>query len=323
MLGREGGSPIRISVIIPTLNAEKYICELLRSLNQQTLRPYEVIVIDSASTDNTVLIASQMKANVIRIDRSQFDHGRTRNYAASKATGEVFVFLTQDAIPADETFLEKLVGPFVDEAVAAVCGRQVAYDDATVLEKMNREFNYPAISTTRSLADVDRYGIKTFFMSNVCAGYRASAFLEVRGFVEPIVSNEDMIMAATLIRKGYSIVYASDARVRHSHNYSLKQLFTRYFDVGGSLQLHSWILECAKPEGEGVRLVKWQLMLLRKPSKWRWIPRLLAESIVKYVGYRLGLAHHKLPSKLRKRCSMHPLFWDRLSTSSKSVEGMF
>lgn len=315
-------SQIRISVIIPTLNAESYIVEQLTALKVQTVRPLEIIVVDSMSNDHTATIATNLGANVIRIDRKTFDHGRTRNCAASHATGDVFVFITQDAIPSDPYFLENIVKPFQEERVAAVGGRQVVNRDAHALERMSREFNYPMEPMRKTLNDVQRYGIKTFFISNVCAAYRASVFREVNGFVEPIVSNEDMIMAAKIVRAGHVIEYAPAARVYHSHNYTLKQLFTRYFDIGGSLQLHSWILSYAKPEGEGVRLMKRQLSQLSAPRMWKWIPRFLAESVVKYLGYRMGLAHHKLPSKLRRKCSMHPFFWDRINTN-KSVEGTF
>ncbi|MFC5531036.1 glycosyltransferase [Cohnella yongneupensis] len=312
---------MRVSVIIPTLNAEKYISDLLDSLQNQTVRPFEILVVDSTSEDRTASMASNRGATVLSIERRHFDHGKTRNLAAAHASGEVLVFMTQDAIPADDSFIERIAKPFADEKVAAVGGRQVAYPDAHILERMNREFNYPTEPMKKSLADIKRFGIKTFFLSNVCAAYRASVFRELQGFVEPIVSNEDMIMAARMIEAGHVIMYAPEAKVVHSHNYSLKQLFTRYFDIGGSLQLHNWILAYARAEGEGFRLIRRQLSYLKSPSEWRWLPRLAAETVVKYAGYRMGLVHHKLPSKLRKKCSMHPFFWDRVN-STKTVGGV-
>ncbi|MFC5469662.1 glycosyltransferase family 2 protein [Cohnella suwonensis] len=314
----KGRADIRISVIIPTLNAAPYLSKLLISLQNQSIKPYEIIVVDSTSEDDSAEIARRMGTQVLTVTRGSFDHGRTRNYAASHAIGEVLVFITQDALPSDNRFLENLVQPFDDIDVAAVCGRQVALPDARILERMNIEFNYPLEPMRRSLADVKIYGIKTFFFTNVCSAVRKEVFDKVGGFPAPIVSNEDMILAARCVLSGHSIAYAPEARVDHSHQYTLKQLFNRYFDIGGSLRMNNWLLSYAKAEGEGMRLIKAQFRQLRKPKMWRWIPRWFAESTVKFTGYRMGLVYHAIPQKIRRKCSMHPLFWDQVE-STKSI----
>lgn len=319
-LRKEGGIKIRISVIIPTLNAEQYLPDLLTSLMNQSIKPYEIIIVDSTSDDNTVEIAKQMNTVLLTVERRLFDHGGTRNYAASHAEGDVFVFITQDAIPSNEFFLEQIILPFQDQNVAAVCGRQVAHSSAHVLERISREFNYPSVPMKKTLADVKRYGIKTFFYTNVCSAVRKETFQKVGGYPEPIVSNEDMILAARCILAGHSIVYAPKASVIHSHEYSLKQVFGRYFDIGGSLRMNRWLLNYAKAEVEGFRLIKEQFRQLRKPSMWIWIPRWIAETAVKIVGYRMGLIYHAIPSRIRRKCSMHPLFWDQVNVTKKIIE---
>lgn len=289
------------------------MAELLSGLSGQTVPPDEVIIADSMSTDRTVPIAIASGTVLLPIERLTFDHGGTRNYAASRASGDILIYMTQDALPADIYFIERIIAPFEDEGVAAVGGRQVPRSDAHVLERRGREFNYPSEPMKKTYADIKRYGIKTFFLSNVCAAYRADVFHQLGGFAAPMVSNEDMLIAAKIIEAGYTIAYSPDAKVIHSHNYTLRQLFTRYFDIGGSLQLHHWILDYAKPEREGFKLMRRQLSFLLSPAYWRWIPRWFAESVAKYVGYRLGLSHHKLPARFRKKCSMHPFFWDRVT----------
>jgi rhamnosyltransferase len=301
---------VRISVIIPTLNAASYLEELLTSLKRQSIQPHEIIVVDSTSDDDSAEIARRMGALVLTVERKAFDHGGTRNWAVSYATGDVLVFITQDALPSDDLFLEQLIQPFEDSDVVAVSGRQVALPDAHVLERMAKEFNYPLEPMKKSLADVERYGIKTFFFSNVCSAIRSGTFHKLGGFQEPIVSNEDMILAAKCILSGYSIAYAPEACVDHSHHYTLRQQFSRYFDIGGSLKMNSWVLSYAKAEGEGMRLMRTQFQQLLKPGMWRWIPRWIAESAVKFRGYRLGLLYHTIPPKIRRKFSMHPLFWD-------------
>ena len=100
---------MRISVIIPTKDAGKILYRLLTSLINQSLKPDQLIIIDSSSKDNTVKIASEFKADIIQIKEEEFDHGRTRNLGASVATGDILIFMTQDAIPENEKTLESLI----------------------------------------------------------------------------------------------------------------------------------------------------------------------------------------------------------------------
>jgi Glycosyltransferases, probably involved in cell wall biogenesis len=283
----------------------------LLKITRQTVEPLEIIVVDSASGDNTVAEAERLGATVISIDRALFDHGGTRNFAARHAKGGVLVFLTQDALPEKDTFIEELISPFSDPKVAAACGRQVARSEATPIERMTREFNYPIEPRVRSIEDVHQYGIKTFFFTDVCSAIRKDVFDSIGGFPEPIILNEDMLYAAKCLLQGYSIAYAPKATVLHSHHYTLRQEFKRNFDIGVSLRMNDWLLQYATPEGEGLRLVKAQFRYLCKPKLWVWIPRWVAETVAKYAGYRLGLSYKKLPAKVVKKCSMHRSFWQK------------
>ncbi|WP_256201267.1 glycosyltransferase family 2 protein [Thermoanaerobacter thermocopriae] len=110
---------MKISVIIPTLNCENVIGLLLEKLWNQTMKPLEVIVIDSESDDKTREVARKGGANVIKIKRKDFNHGGTRNLAAEHSAGDILVFLTQDALPRNEYFLENLIKPLEDPMIAA------------------------------------------------------------------------------------------------------------------------------------------------------------------------------------------------------------
>ncbi len=307
---------MRISVIIPTLNAASYLDNLITRLREQTFQPFEIIVVDSTSEDGTAEKADALGAKILTIPRESFDHGGTRNFAASHALGDILVFMTQDALPSDNLFLENLIEPFQDDRVVAVYGRQVSNTGTQLLEKISKEHNYPSSSMKKSIEDIEKFGIKTFFFTNVCSAVRASTFYKVGRFPEPIIVNEDMILAAKCILEGHVVAYASGARVDHSHNYSLKQTFKKYFDIGGSIGMNRWILNYTSAEGEGRRLLRSQIRQLINPGNWKWIPLWVAESIIKYTGYRLGLAYQSIPRKFRRNLSMHPLFWDRKETTN-------
>ncbi|MBN2980684.1 glycosyltransferase family 2 protein [Cohnella algarum] len=303
---------MQISVIIPTLNAERYLPALLDRLHRQTVKAHEIIVVDSDSGDRTVAIARENGAKVLQIPKERFDHGGTRNMAASKASGDVLVFLTQDALPEDDRLLEALTRPLAEHPeVSSVCGRQVARPGAAVLERMTAELNYPPEPQHKSLKDLDRLGIKLFFFTNVCAAYRREAFEAIGRFPEPIILNEDMVITARFILNGYTVVYQSEARVIHSHHYTLRQQFRRNFDIGASLRIHNWILKHAKAEGQGVKLVKKQMQQLLQSGDWRSVPRLVLEAAAKYSGYRLGLSYPAIPMFIRKKLSMYSFYWNR------------
>ena len=175
----------------------------------------------------------------------------------------------------------------------------------------SRSFNYPEQSSVKSLADIDKYGIKTYFCSNVCAAYDKGIYLKTGGFTERAIFNEDMICAGTMIQKGYSVVYAADARVYHSHNYSGKQQFHRNFDLGVSQAEHPEIFEGVPSEGEGIRLVKRSLGYLIRTGHFWLIPQLIWQSGMKYAGYFLGKRYRKLPRKVVLACTMSPYYWNR------------
>lgn len=246
-----------VSVVIPTLNAGDQLRRLLELIEGQSLRPDEIVVIDSESDDQTVSIAEKSHlAKVSSIRRKDFNHGRTRHEALLRTSGEYVCFLTQDAVPANEKYLENLISPMLADAqIALVSGRQLPKSDARRFEQLVREFNYPDHPSVRAKNDLSVYGIKTFFASDVCSAYQRDAYLSCGGFA-PVNTNEDMLMAARLIAAGYKVAYEPSAMVYHSHNLSPRQQFERNHAVGVFLEQHSDDLMHASEIGEGGKLVK-------------------------------------------------------------------
>ena len=246
-----------ISVIIPTLNAEHDIEGLLTVLGRQSIQPIEILVVDSASEDRTIeLIRKHKGVRLLQIDRQDFNHGGTRDLALRESRGDFVCFLTQDAVPVSDDYLELLVAPMVDDSeIALVSGRQLPKVDARRFEQLVRGFNYPDSSSVRSKRDLKKYGIKTFFASDTCSAYRRTAYLECCGF-EHVNTNEDMLMAARFIASGMKVAYEPRAEVYHSHNLTPSQQFARNRAVGFFLETHADDLMHASEIGEGGRLVK-------------------------------------------------------------------
>lgn len=301
---------MNVSVIIPTLNAEKYIAELIMSLKGQSLPPFEIIVVDSTSGDRTAEIARERGCAVITVDRAKFNHGGARNLGATASQGEVMVFLTQDALPTDNNLLQSLVAPLTtNPEVAASFGRHIARSDAVPPEKFARLFNYPDLPMIKGKEDLPRLGIKTFFFSNVCSAIKKSSFEAVDRFPERALTNEDMAIAAKLIFKGYKLAYVPEAAVWHSHNYSVPHYFRRYFDIGVFMSSNEWLKGYSKAESEGLRFAKEQLLYLFRNNYYRWIPYSIALTLAKFVGYKLGQMEDKLPVRIKRGLSLQKNFW--------------
>ena len=243
---------MKISVIIPTLNAAEYIDKLLTRLEAQTVPPDEIIVIDSGSDDDTLELAEHY-ASVRTMTTINFNHGTTRDRAAKEAVGDVLIFMTQDAVPYDRKLIENLVGElYPSKKIAAVYARQLPRKDATPQERLVRMFNYPVRSYVH---DADSAGgLKKYFLSNVCAAYRRDVYDALGGFEHGVRTNEDMLFAARAVKAGYGIAYASDAKVIHSHNLSLREQFARNRVQGYELARHADVLGDDSPVAAGKKM---------------------------------------------------------------------
>lgn len=298
-----------IAVFIPTLNGERDLQHVLPQL-VEALDPSKVWIIDSASWDKTVELCNQYRVNIYPLERGKFNHGGTRNLGRSLVQAEVLVYMTQDAIPANIDSLQRLIEPFADSSVALAYGRQLPRPGSGPLEAFPRLFNYPDTSFIKSKADIPRLGIKTFFCSDSFCAYRSSAWDEVGGFPERTLTWEDQHIAARLIAKGYKIAYAADAQVYHSHSYTLREEFQRYFDTGSFLKRESWMCEMVgNAEGEGMRLLNEQVMYLINTQNTHLIPYSLVATAVKYMGYRIGLLESSLPLNLKRAFSQQKYYW--------------
>ena len=300
----------RIKVFIPTLNAGSGFRDTLDALAVQDT-PFELHVVDSGSSDGTAELARAAGATVDFISQDRFDHGGTRNLAAREFEGSIVAFLTQDAVAMGRDWLTRLTRPIVVGDVAACYGRQVPRSDSAPTERIARSFNYPDTSRTKSWNDIDALGVKAFFFSNVNSAVSVDAFREVGGFPERTILSEDMLLAVRLLRNGWSIRYAADAAVFHSHDYTLSQEFQRHFDIGAFFAEWRDELPDVPLSGEGLRLVTRQCTTLLRTGAGRHVPRALASAGAKYTGYVLGTRFRWLPPICRRTLSMHKAYWRR------------
>jgi len=300
-------------IIVPVRNGGARWVEAAAALRQSVPDPAMVVVIDSSSSDGSDLIAAQCGFELHKIDVRTFNHGRTRQEAVDRfnAGHELVIFLTQDAVVESRETLERVLSAFSDPRVGAAFGRQLPHHGASPFEAHAALFNYPPHGGTRFLADTQRLGIKTGYLSNSFAAYRVAALRECGGFPSDLILAEDACVAMKLLLSGWGISYCADSLVRHSHAYTVGAEMRRYFDFGVvHSQMPQLVSAFGAPEGEGARFVLSEMRYVGRVAPWL-LPMVLVRNVAKYVGYRLGRSFQRLPARWCRRLSMTKGFWEQ------------
>lgn len=311
-----------ISVVIPICSPQKELIVIVERLLKQTVKPVEIILINSKSYfDGSELIIEEITEKfrdieipiiVHEIMKDEFDHGGTRHMGIEMSNGEYILMMTQDAVPKNKHLLENMLIHFEnDEKVAVVYAKQIAKKSTGIIEAYTRSFNYGNEDIVKTEEDMKTMGIKAIFSSDTCAMYKKESYMEIGGFPSKTIFNEDGILAYKSLTCGYKVVYASKAVVFHSHKYSFIENFKRNFDIGVSQKQYDYIYNNLPAENEGIKLVKSTIIYLISIKKWYLIPSLIISSGFKYMGYQAGKHYNILPKKLLLRCSMNKNYWKR------------
>ena len=302
----------KISLIIPTLNAEPMIEQLILSLKKQSLYPFEIIIIDSSSDDKTVELAKKNDSTVYIIKRSEFNHGKTRGLAATLAKGNILVFLTQDVIVENNNSIEKLLKCFDgSNNIACVYGRQISKNNAPQIEMYSRLINYPPQSMIKSKDSIKFIGIKAAFCSNSFSAYRKDMLTKVGNFPKNIIFGEDMYIAAKLILSNYKIAYIANAVVYHSHNYSLIQHFKRNFDIGVFHVREQWIEDSfglASRTGIIYCISLFKYIGYKRPFG---LVKAFLVIFVRLIGHNLGKKERFIPMFLKRKLGLSQTYWSK------------
>ena len=309
-----------VDVLIPVYEPDESFYKLLKRLSEQTVRPRKIILmVTEGSREVSLEDGPYPEIEIHKLQKSEFDHAGTRNAAASFSDAPLILFMTQDAVPEDVHFIEEMVnGISEDEKTAVSYARQLARKDARPVERLVRRFNYPEESRKKSLKDLERLGIKTYFCSDVAAVYRKALFTELGGFEAPANFNEDMVFASKAVKAGYNVYYNAEARVVHSHNLKLMEQFRRNFDVVASQADHPEVFEEISSESEGGKLVKTVSKGLFKIGRWYLLPYFILQCGAKFIGFRLGKRYRKLKPGFVKKCSSNRAYWERFYGQDQS-----
>jgi len=302
-----------ISVVIPVKNGGADLVRCLDGIaGQRVDEDVEVVVVDSGSSDGSPERARQAGARVHEIPASEFNHGRTRNLGAELAGGDVLVFTTQDAYPADESWLGALVSPLRGGGrIAGAYGRQLPHADATPPERYFLDFLYGPEPRVQRLRGVEEPTFETTLFSNVNAALPRAVWQEYP-FADDLIMSEDQEWSRRVLLAGFELVYEPRAAVFHSHAYTVASAFRRFFDSGVSAE-RSYATDrggSGAVRKAGARYARGEVAWLWRTGQRRWIPYAAVYELGKFAGLQLGTRHRRLPTALKRRLSALPLYWD-------------
>ncbi len=309
MIGSQGGRLPTVSVVIPTLNAAPFLPELLdRLFSQQPLAPFEVVLVDSQSTDATAKIAaSDPRVRLVPI--ANFSHGRARNLGAREAKGDIAVLMTQDAVPADRSWLAYLLAPFEDPLVVAAYSRQIPRPDANPMERFFLLKRFPPGPPVRRFkSGPGPLAFEDVFFSNVSAAIRREVLLRYP-FDEDLIMSEDQQFSRDVIAAGMAVVYQPESVVVHSHNYPIATCFRRYFDSVYSLTLIFPRHKLGRTASMGVGYVAQEVLYMVREHPLS-LPHYLVYNLAKISGALAAHFAESLPRGLLRKLSLHRYHWD-------------
>ena len=297
-----------IGLLIVTRNEENNIERCLKPVIGSKIID-RILVIDSDSDDLTPEIIKKYNVELYTINKEEFNHGATRELGRKMLATDIIIMLTADAFAKSEEAFHHLVAPIAKGNVAVSYARQLPKKDADLFESFPREYNYGLKTEIRSIDDVNRLGVFTFFCSNSCAAYDNNILSSIGGF-KTVLTNEDYVAAFDLLNNGYKIMYISKAEVYHSHKYNLRQEFRRYFDTGYIRAIFPQIQEIGgNAERRGV---DYSIKFIKKIIKedFMLLPYAIINTLVKWLGFRFGFYYRFFPLFLIKKMSLYSFYWD-------------
>ena len=208
----------RCSIVIRAFNEGKHIGKLLKGIEQQTMRDFEVILVDSGSTDDTRTIAEGFGVKVVHIDPKEFTFGRSLNRGIEAATSEFVVMASAHVYPVYPDWLEQLLQPFEDAQVACAYGKQRGNESNKYSEHQFFRQWFPDQSVARQSIP---------FCNNANSAIRR-ALWEVHPYDEEVTGLEDLVWAKWAMSEGYFVSYAAAAEIIHVHEEVPKQVYNRY-----------------------------------------------------------------------------------------------
>ncbi|HKE00059.1 MAG TPA: glycosyltransferase [Planctomycetota bacterium] len=319
---------MRASIVIPTLNGGAQYREVLDRLLEQDYRPRpEIVIVDSGSIDGSAEASKKAGAKVLSIDKRTFQHGRTRNLGIAASSGDVCALLTQDALPSDRHWLERLVRNYADSRVGGVYTRQFPRPECDPVMK-HQLLTWAACRGARTVQEPFGPGewdrtpplarLQRCAFDNVASSVRRRAWEQVP-FPERRFG-EDVAWGRAALLAGWAVVYEPEAPVIHSHEfrmiYQVKRIYLDHCNLAELFGIQTiptkrFLLQCFRNRFREYRKMLRDLPGLTPHDRMRWtlvaLPYAFLENAAQYLGAKSARKiaegsgfYRRLDARLRK-----------------------
>ena len=211
------------SIVIRAFNEERWLPELFFALHRQQYRDFETLVVDSGSVDRTREIASENGARVVRLRSEDFTFGYSLNIGIEQARGSLIAIISAHAIPTDEHWLSRLIGPLRRHDTAMVFGGQRGH----AISKFSEARDFERVFHSKPMTMDDEH----VFVNNANSAIRKELW-ERHRFDEGLPGLEDAEWAKYWIPRGFEVRYEPSACVYHVHTESWAQVRHRFYREG-------------------------------------------------------------------------------------------
>lgn len=215
---------VKISIIIVTYNSIHDIDNCLKSILKQTIQPFEIIIVDNTSTDNTVSHIQDLYPFIrLIINDTNEGYGKANNLGVKHAVGDIIVILNPDTI-VTETWLEELVKPLLKEQKIITTSKILTYDGG-MINTCGNIIHFTGLGFTRG------YGLEpSSFRDNEyvnevsgCSfAVRKKDFFDIGGFDDQIfMYHDDIDFSLRAHIKNFKKLYVSNSIVKHDYILSI------------------------------------------------------------------------------------------------------
>ena len=208
------------SIVIRTYNEQRYLEKLLEAIQKQVVDDlvYEVIIVDSGSSDKTLEIAHKFDCKILHIKKSEFSFGRSLNIGCAAATGDYLLFISGHCVPINEFWLISLVKPLIAQNIDITYGRQLGGETTKFSEHQLLSKFFPKDSQIPQ---------QSFFCNNANLAVLKKVW-KLYKFDEALTGLEDMYLGKQVVAAGGAIGYVAEAAVYHYHDESWNIVKRRY-----------------------------------------------------------------------------------------------
>lgn len=287
---------IDIDIVCPIYKDSQTLEALVKSFYTQKEVNIKNIIFPvtlSHSDEDDIIrdIIKRYNITSFELEKENFSHSLTREKAIKEyCSSHIVVMISQDIKLTNEEVFYHLVESIDKGETVYNFAKQICTNKS--IEKYIRAKNYPQDSYVVTNDDVEKMKFMAYFASDACSAYNRDIFLKVGGYGGyNIMMSEDALYSKIILDAGYKKGYCADAIVEHSHKYTLKQLYKRYYDTG-IFQSQVTFFKDVKMEGSGMKLAMYVLKQALKhfdiPVLFRWFPDMFARWLGMKKGKKAG-----------------------------------